>query len=196
MVCRGRSGPLRAPIHKWTAHFASIPIVTLNAHRCSSTSIFHPPTVAGQVVDAWVVFRVPTFVIVLAAEIVMVVGGAGAGCVLWAQRQTSRRVTCPCCHIRVRGGVVRQNSGCSALAIDETRYACLQSLHDPKKEWRGQQVCFAVCTPMQLAINCGALVCLCPLSRCMSVGLFTPLVQTTVILLCALATARPLDDFG
>ena len=32
-------------------------------------------------VDAWVVFRVPTFVIVLAAEVVMVVGGAGAGCV-------------------------------------------------------------------------------------------------------------------
>ncbi|KAK9846327.1 hypothetical protein WJX81_001569 [Elliptochloris bilobata] len=33
----------------------------------------------AMVVDAWVVFRVPTFVIVLAAEIVMVVGGAGAG---------------------------------------------------------------------------------------------------------------------
>ena len=56
----------------------------------------------GQVVDAWVVFRVPTFVIVLAAEIVMVVGGAGAGCALWASLTLTLTPTLPRCTLRAQ----------------------------------------------------------------------------------------------
>ena len=87
-----------------------------------------------QVVDAWVVFRVPTFVIVLAAEIVMVVGGAGAGCVLWLERPTSqpaRDLSPAATLLQGEGGSVRQGLGWSAaLASDGTRYACLYSLRN------------------------------------------------------------------